>query len=64
MCHSGIYTGMAPEFSDRNGAKNAKSEKFCIFILKIVIKSEKNRDGGDNVGVLLTWSVHTSQYGN
>ena len=28
--------------------------------MKIVIKSEENRDGGDDVGVLFTWSVHTS----
>ena len=33
--------------------KNAKYGKFCIFTWKIVIKSEKNMDGGVDVGVLL-----------
>ena len=40
--------------------KIAKYGKCCIFTGKIVIKCEKNMDGGNDVGVLFTWSVHTS----
>ena len=51
---------MTLESSDQNGAKNAKYGKFCIFTWKIVIKSEKNMDGGVDVGVVFAWSVRTS----
>ena len=69
LCHSSIYTGMVPGVWSPEWhwnpvtemeLKDANYRKFCIFTWKIVIKSEKNRDGGDDAGVLFTWSVRTS----
>ena len=72
LCQSSIYTGMVPGVQSpewhwnpvtRMELRDARYGKFCIFYMKIAIKLEKNRDGED-VEVLLTWSVCISFHGN
>ena len=55
---------MTLESSDQNGAKKCQIWKVLHFHLKNSDKIRKNMDGGVDVGVVFTWSVRTSEYGN